>query len=71
MVVCLILIGVMGCLATSSATSNAIIFFMCLWVAAYSMSAGPLGYIFLGESSNVVLRAKTSGAAAAGAGAFG
>ncbi|ORY89818.1 and other transporter-domain-containing protein [Leucosporidium creatinivorum] len=71
MVASLVVIGGLGFTGVTSATSNATIFFMCLWVAAYSTSAGPLGYVFLGESSTPILRAKTSGAAAAGAGAFG
>jgi hypothetical protein len=32
----------------------------CIWVAAYSSSAGPLGFAFLADCSTAVLRAKTA-----------
>lgn len=32
----------------------------CIWVAAYSSSAGPLGFTFLADCSTAVLRAKTA-----------
>lgn len=40
----------------------------CLWVAAYSVSVGPLGYVYLAETSTVLLRAKTTSTAAMGTG---
>lgn len=32
----------------------------CIWVAAYSSSAGPLGFTFLADCSTAILRAKTA-----------
>jgi SP family general alpha glucoside:H+ symporter-like MFS transporter len=37
----------------------------CVWVAAYALSAGPIGYVYLAETSTVLLRAKTTSIAAA------
>jgi hypothetical protein len=39
-------------------------------VAAYSISVGPLGYVYLAETSTVLLRAKTTSTAAMGTGIF-
>lgn len=57
-----------GAVATQTFTTSigsVIISMACLWCAAYALSAGPLGYVYLGEMSTVVLRAKTTGVAAA------
>ena len=39
--------------------------------SAHASSAGPMGYLFLGESSTAALRARTAGFAAAMSGVFG
>ena len=36
------------------------VWYRCIWVAAYSSSAGPLGFSFLADCSTAVLRAKTA-----------
>jgi hypothetical protein len=66
--VCVVAMLVNGAVATQKMTTtigSVIISMACLWCAAYALSAGPLGYVYLGEMSTVVLRAKTTGVAAA------
>lgn len=54
----------------TTSTSNAIVAMMCTWVAAYALSAGPLAFNYLVETSTLDLRAKTTGVAAGGSGAI-
>ena len=71
MVACLLIVGGVATVAPqTSATGGIIVAFSAVWVAIYALSAGPLGYVFLGETSTVVLRAKTTGFAAAMASAL-
>ncbi|KAL1852832.1 hypothetical protein VTK73DRAFT_9124 [Phialemonium thermophilum] len=60
MVPLLFIIGGILRLPKSSATGSALIAMACIWVAAYSSSAGPLGFTFLADCSTAVLRAKTA-----------
>ncbi|GFZ52068.1 hypothetical protein JCM24511_09840 [Saitozyma sp. JCM 24511] len=69
--ICVLFMGVIGTLARqnggelSSTSSNAIVALACIWVAAYSMSAGPLGWAYVADTATPVLRAKTTSFAAA------
>jgi SP family general alpha glucoside:H+ symporter-like MFS transporter len=38
----------------------------CLWQAAYSLGVGPMGYVYVAETSTMRLRAKTTGLAITG-----
>jgi hypothetical protein len=67
-IICICSMLINGGVATrpyTTSTGSVIITFACVWVAAYAVTAGPLGYAYLGETSTVVLRAKTTGVAAA------
>ncbi|KAL7418259.1 hypothetical protein Q5752_007125 [Cryptotrichosporon argae] len=52
----------------NSGKGIALVTFACIWTAAYALSIGPLGYAYLGETSQVTLRAKSTSLAAAGTG---
>ena len=52
----------------SSKIGSGLIALCCVWQASNAGSFGPAGYIYLGETSTVLLRAKTTGVAAAGTG---
>lgn len=71
MVLMLAVIGGLGFLPLGPTAGGATIGIMCVWVVAYALSAGPCGYLLLGESSTLRLRAKTTGFAAALSGIFG
>lgn len=71
MVILLVIIGGLGFLSSGTIAGGITIGMMCLWVVAYGTSAGPCGYLLLGESSTLRLRAKTTGFAAAMSGVFG
>jgi MFS family permease len=74
MVLCLFVIGGVGFLPATvggGAGAGATIALLCLWNIAYKLTAGPLGYILLAESSTSRLRAKSVGFAAAISQCFG
>ncbi|CAK7234725.1 hypothetical protein SBRCBS47491_009046 [Sporothrix bragantina] len=60
MVPLLFIIGAILKLPKTTAHGSAMIAVSCIWVAAYSSSAGPLGFTFLADCSTAVLRAKTA-----------
>ncbi|CAG9984749.1 unnamed protein product [Clonostachys byssicola] len=60
MVPLLFIIGGILKMPLTTANSTAMIAVSCIWVAAYSSSAGPLGFTFLADCSTSVLRAKTA-----------
>ncbi|KAF7192804.1 putative metabolite transport protein YwtG [Pseudocercospora fuligena] len=58
----LLIIG--GVLRTSGpAVGPVLITFSCIWQIGISLSAGPMGYIYVAETSTTTLRAKTTGVA--------
>ncbi|KAJ4252332.1 hypothetical protein NW762_010930 [Fusarium torreyae] len=64
-IVSLLIIG--GILrASGSAVGPTLIAFACMWAVGYNLSAGPMGYIYVAETSTTRLRAKTSGVAIIG-----
>ncbi|KAL1907773.1 hypothetical protein Sste5344_006400 [Sporothrix stenoceras] len=60
MVPLLFIVGAILKLPKSTAHGSAMIAVSCIWVAAYSSSAGPLGFTFLADCSTAILRAKTA-----------
>ncbi|RSH84102.1 hypothetical protein EHS25_005347 [Saitozyma podzolica] len=60
MIACLMIVGGMGTIKTQTSATGG----LCL-VAVYALTAGPIGYVYLAETSTVVLRAKTTTTAAA------
>ncbi|KAH8898754.1 general substrate transporter [Thozetella sp. PMI_491] len=60
MVPLLFIIGGIMKLPQSTTNGSAMIAVSCIWVAAYSSSAGPLGFTFLADCSTAILRAKTA-----------
>lgn len=60
MVPLLFIIGGILKLPRTTSNGSAMIAVSCIWVAAYSSSAGPLGFTFLADCSTAVLRAKTA-----------
>ncbi|OAA66499.1 Sugar/inositol transporter [Niveomyces insectorum RCEF 264] len=60
MVPLLFIIGAILKQPQTTANGSAMIAMACIWVAAYSSSAGPLGFTFLADCSTAVLRAKTA-----------
>ncbi|CAK7243333.1 MAG: hypothetical protein STHCBS139747_004851 [Sporothrix thermara] len=60
MVPLLFIIGAILKLPKSTVHGSAMIAVSCIWVAAYSSSAGPLGFTFLADCSTAILRAKTA-----------
>ncbi|KAF4967390.1 hypothetical protein FSARC_5048 [Fusarium sarcochroum] len=64
-IVSLLIIG--GILrASGSAVGPTLIAFACMWAVGYNLSAGPMGYIYVAETSTTRLRAKTAGVAIIG-----
>ena len=69
MIGCLLIVGGMGSIKSQTTTTgNVLIAFSCIWVALYALTAGPVGYVYLGETSTVLLRARSVSVAAAGTG---
>lgn len=80
---CTLIIGILG--AVQNQNGSALVALCAIWVAAYAVSAGPLGefcllllgyrlisgWTFVAEASTPRLRAKTAGTAAAGTAAVG
>ena len=71
MVITLYLIG--GLLRAPSLEGTAelgrsLIAIACVWELFYVSTLGVIGYVYLGETSTVLLRAKTTGVAACGTG---
>ncbi|KAM5368279.1 hypothetical protein ACJZ2D_009645 [Fusarium nematophilum] len=64
-IVSLLIIG--GILrASGPAVGPTLIAFACVWAVGYNLSAGPMGYIYVAETSTTRLRAKTTGVAIIG-----
>ncbi|KAL1870917.1 hypothetical protein VTK73DRAFT_2372 [Phialemonium thermophilum] len=61
-IVALLVMG--GVLKTDgSAVGPVLVTFACVWTVGYNLSAGPMGYIYVAETSTLRLRAKTTGIA--------
>ena len=54
--------------AGSVGLGAALISIACIWELFYISTLGVIGYVYLGETSTVLLRAKTTGVAACGTG---
>lgn len=72
-VVMVITLFTMGGMLKSSAVGSTglgigLITVACVWELFYASTLGVIGYVYLGETSTVLLRAKTTGVAAAGTG---
>ncbi|KAL1413457.1 hypothetical protein Q8F55_001224 [Vanrija albida] len=64
MCVCNLIVGGMGVIGVNSSTGSAMIAMMAIWVLAYALSCGPIGWLSLVENSTPVLRTQTAGIAA-------
>lgn len=58
------IVGAMGQIGIAKGTGTVMIVMMALWVFAYALSCGPIGWMALVENSTPVLRTQTAGIAA-------
>lgn len=59
-----LIVGGMGVLGINTKTGAAMLAMMAIWVLAYALSCGPIGWLSLVENSTPVLRTQTAGIAA-------
>lgn len=74
MLVCNLVMGIIGSLSPANGppkSTETLIAMSCIWVVAYAMSAGPLGWAYVADTATPIYRAKTASFAAAGTCLFG
>lgn len=64
MSVCVFIVGGIGFMTLTTSAGNALVAVMAIWVAAYSVSIAPIGWVSLVELSTPSLRPQTAGLAA-------